>query len=233
MATKRLRRDVIMRKIVLLTLLVLLFVTIASTISVGLNSAEEKEILAAQNRYREEVNVTPLIWSENLSLQAQKCADYNAANFLPSGRQKHCRTPGFGQNIALSTTSLHLSLIQMVDAWGSEKKNFLNGRYPSVSATGSPDAVSHYTQMIWQNTSEVGCGKASANGYEILVCDYSPQGNIDETMVYSPERPAPVSVREANLYKSLRTGDSRMPARNILIDSVLNRPTGCYPPSPV
>jgi hypothetical protein len=233
MATKRLRRDVIMRKIVLLTLLVLLFVTIASTISVGLNSAEEKEILAAQNRYREEVNVTPLIWSENLSLQAQKCADYNAANFLPSGRQKHCRTPGFGQNIALSTTSLHLSLIQMVDAWGSEKKNFLNGRYPSVSATGSPDAVSHYTQMIWQNTSEVGCGKASANGYEILVCDYSPQGNIDETMVYSPERPAPVSVREANLYKSLRTGDSRMPARNILIDTVLNRPTGCYPPSPV
>lgn len=222
-----------MRKIVLLTLLVLLFVTIASTISVGLNSAEEKEILAAQNRYREEVNVTPLIWSENLSLQAQKCADYNAANFLPSGRQKHCRTPGFGQNIALSTTSLHLSLIQMVDAWGSEKKNFLNGRYPSVSATGSPDAVSHYTQMIWQNTSEVGCGKASANGYEILVCDYSPQGNIDETMVYSPERPAPVSVREANLYKSLRTGDSRMPARNILIDTVLNRPTGCYPPSPV
>ena len=208
-------------------------IILASTIAFGMDIAQKKDILAAHNRYRAEVNVTPLAWSDNLSSQAQKCADYNAANSLPSGRQKHCRTPGFGQNIALSTTSLNLSLIQMVDAWGSEKKNFLNGRYPSVSATGSPDAVSHYTQMIWQNTSEVGCGKASANGYEILVCDYSPQGNIDETMVYSPEWPAPVSVREANLYKSLRTGDSRMPARNILIDTVLNRPTGCYPPSPV
>ena len=222
-----------MQKIAYLTLLVLMSIILASTIAFGMDIAQKKDILAAHNRYRAEVNVTPLAWSDNLSSQAQKCADYNAANSLPSGRQKHCRTPGFGQNIALSTTSLHLSLIQMVDAWGSEKKNFLNGRYPSVSATGSPDAVSHYTQMIWQNTSEVGCGKASANGYEILVCDYSPQGNIDETMVYSPEWPAPVSVREANLYKSLRTGDSRMPARNILIDTVLNRPTGCYPPSPV
>jgi uncharacterized protein YkwD len=52
-------------------------------IAVELNSAQEKEILAAQNRYREEVNATPLTWSDNLSAQAQKCADYNAANFLP------------------------------------------------------------------------------------------------------------------------------------------------------
>jgi hypothetical protein len=164
----------------------------------GLSIIEGKEILAVHNRYRAEVNVTPLNWSENLSAQAQKCADYNAANFLPSGRQKHCRTPGFGQNIALATTALHLNLTQMVDAWGNEKRNFLNGIYPSVSATGAPDAVSHYTQMIWQNTSEVGCGKATTNGYEILVCDYSPQGNIDDTRVYSPARPQPVAVSEVN-----------------------------------
>jgi len=33
----------------------------------GLSINEEKEALAAQNRYRAEVNVTPLKWSENLS----------------------------------------------------------------------------------------------------------------------------------------------------------------------
>jgi hypothetical protein len=222
-----------MRKIAYLTLMVLMSIILASTIAFGMDIAQKKDILAAHNRYRAEVNVTPLAWSDNLSAQAQKCADYNAATFLPSGRQKHCRTQGFGQNIALSTSSLHLNLTQMVDAWGSEKKNFLNGLYPSVSATGAPDAVSHYTQMIWQNTSEVGCGKASANGYEILVCDYSPQGNIDETMVYSPKQPKPVAVSEANLYKSFRTDYSGMPTRNILINTVLNRPVGCYPPSPV
>ena len=160
----------------------------------GLSINEEKEALAAQNRYRAEVNVTPLKWSENLSAQAQKCADYNAANFLSLGQQKHCRTPGFGQNIAMANSNLHLTLTQMVDAWGNEKRNFLNGEYPSVSATGSPGEVSHYTQIIWQNTSEVGCGVASAGGYNILVCDYSPQGNIDGTVVYSPKPPHVVAV---------------------------------------
>lgn len=144
-----------------------------------------------------------------------------------------CRTPGFGQNIALATTGLHLNLTQIVDAWGNEKRNFLNGVYPSVSGTGSPDAVSHYTQMIWQDTSEVGCGKANASGYEILVCDYSPQGNIDGTMVYSPKPPQTIAVSDSNLYKSFRTDYSGMPTRNVLINSVLNRPVACYPPSPV
>jgi len=222
-----------MRKIAYLTLMVLMSIILASTIAFGMDIAQKKDILAAHNRYRAEVNVTPLAWSDNLSAQSQKCADYNAANFLPSGRQKHCRTQGFGQNIALSASSLHLNLTQMVDAWGSEKKNFLNGLYPSVSATGAPDAVSHYTQMIWQDTNEVGCGKASANGYEILVCDYSPQGNMDNMVVYSPARPQAVAVSEANSYKNLRLGYSGIAARNILINTVLNRPTGCYPPSPV
>jgi hypothetical protein len=183
--------------------------------------------LAAHNRYRAEVNVTPLKWSENLSAQAQKCADYNAANFLPLGQQKHCRTPGFGQNIAMATSSLHLNFTQMVDAWGNEKRNFLNGEYPSVSATGSPDAVSHYTQMIWQNTSEVGCGEAKASGYNILVCDYSPQGNTNG-VVYSPKRPQVVLVNESTPYKNLRTDYSGMSVRNVLINTALNRPVSCY-----
>jgi hypothetical protein len=222
-----------MQKRAFLALLVLLSGLFISISAAELSIIEEKEILAAQNRYRAEVNVAPLNWSDNLSAQAQKCADYNAANFLPTGQQKHCRTPGFGQNIALATTSLHLNLTQMVGAWGNEKRNFLNGVYPSVSGTGSPDAVSHYTQMIWQDTREVGCGKANASGYEILVCDYSPQGNIDGTMVYSPKLPQTVALSDSNLYKTFRTDYSGMPTRNVLVNTVLNRPVSCYPPSPV
>jgi len=97
-----------------LTLLVIL-ITIAEA---ELTPLEKQEILGAQNRYRAEVNVTPLNWSENLSLQAQRCADYNAANYLPLGRQKHCPTPGFGQNIARATSNSHLTLAQMVDLMG-------------------------------------------------------------------------------------------------------------------
>jgi hypothetical protein len=36
----------------------------------------------------------------------------------------------------------------------------------------------HYTQIIWRNTTEVGCGMATcSNGSEIWVCNYNPPGN--------------------------------------------------------
>lgn len=217
-----------MHKKKILILLFMLSALLVATVEAQLNANEKQEILAAQNRYRAEVNVTALKWSENLSLQAQECADYNAANFLPQGKQKHCPKSGFGQNIALATSSLHRTLTQMVDQWGEEKRNFINGEYPSVSATGSPGAVSHYTQIIWQETAEVGCGKANSSGYEILVCDYRSQGNINGTAVYAPPRPRAVEVSATNQYKTLTNTSAKMPKRNIIINTVFNRPVFCY-----
>ena len=222
-----------MHKKKILILLFILSSMLIATVDAQLKSNEKQEILAAQNRYRAEVNVTALNWSENLSHQAQECADYNAANFLPQGRQKHCPKSGFGQNIALATLSLHRTLSQMVDQWGDEKRNFINGEYPSVSATGSPGDVSHYTQIIWQETEDVGCGKANSSGYEILVCDYSPRGNINGTAVYAPQRPKTVEVGATNQYKTLTNDFSKNPKRNIIINTVFNRPVSCYSISPV
>jgi hypothetical protein len=213
--------------------LFILSALIVATVEAELKPDEKQEILAAQNRYRAEVNVTALSWSENLSHQAQECADHNAANFLPQGRQKHCPKSGFGQNIALATLSLHRNLTQLVDQWGEEKRNFINGEYPSVSATGSPGAVSHYTQIIWQETAEVGCAKANSSGYEILVCDYSPRGNINGTAVYAQMRPKAVGVDATNQYKTLTDNFAKMPKRSIIINTVFNRPVSCYSTSPV
>ena len=222
-----------MDKKIILIILFMLSALLVATVEAELKANEKQEILAAQNRYRAEVNVTALNWSENLSRQAQECADYNAANFLPQGRQKHCPKSGFGQNIALATLSLHKTLPQMVDQWGEEKRNFINGEYPSVSATGSPGAVSHYTQIIWQETAEVGCAKANSSGYEILVCDYTPRGNINGTAVYAPLRPKAVDVGETNQYKTQTNNFAKMPKRNIIINSVFNRPVSCYSTTPV
>ena len=62
-----------MGKKLLITLLVLLLeTTLLIVIAAGdLGNPEKQEILADQNRYRAEVNVTPLAWSDNLSAQAQ------------------------------------------------------------------------------------------------------------------------------------------------------------------
>ncbi len=217
----------------ILMMLFVLSVLLFATVEAELKTNEKQEILATQNRYRAEVNVTALNWSENLSLQAQQCADYNAANFLPQGRQKHCPKSGFGQNIALASLSLHKTLAQMVDQWGEEMRNFINGEYPSVSATGSPGDVSHYTQIIWQETTEVGCGRANSSGYEILVCDYSPRGNVNGTIVYAPEKPKAVEIGATNQYKTLTNNFAKMPERNIIISTVFDRPVSCYSISPV
>ena len=217
----------------ILIILIILSALLAATAESELNAKEKQEILGAQNRYRTEVNVTALNWSENLSKQAQQCADYNAANFLAQGRQKHCPKSGFGQNIALATSSLHKTLAQIVDQWGDEKRNFINAEYPSASATGSPGDVSHYTQMIWQDTAEVGCGKANSSGYEILVCDYSPRGNVNGSAVYGQERPEVVEVKATNQFKTLTNSFAKIPKRNIIINSAFNRPVSCYSISPV
>ena len=57
-------------------------------------------------------------------------------------------------------------------------------------------ASGHYTQMVWQNTREIGCGTAppGAGGlpYSILVCRYDTSGNYPGQLPYGAERFPPV-----------------------------------------
>jgi len=222
-----------MYRIEIIILLAALLFTPIAVARENLTYSDQQEILAAHNKYRAEVNATPLIWSEELASQARKCADSNAAEFLPQGRQKHCPTPGSGQNIAQATSSTKLNLTQLVDLWGAEKKFFLNGEFPSVSSTGSPEAVGHYTQLIWHNTTEVGCAWVSAAGRDMLVCDYRAKGNVYGEWVYNSPPPPVVRISDTNQFKTLRNNFTGKPQRNILVEVAIKRPVSCYSISPV
>ncbi len=83
-----------------------------------------------------------------------------------------------GENLWMGTAGA-FTLAEMVDDWGRERRHFANGIFPEVSTTGSWSDVGHYTQMVWRNTTAVGCaGRAASDGYYRLVCRYSPAGNI-------------------------------------------------------
>ena len=57
-----------------------------------------------------------------------------------------------------------------------EKKDWHGG----VLTPENWSQTGHYTQMVWKNTQEVGCGTGSGDGhpFNILVCRYSPAGNF-------------------------------------------------------
>ena len=140
---------------------------------------DSDKILAAHNGYRKEVGVAPLTWSDDLASHAQEWADYLAS--LGGEEWKHSEDTGEGENLWRGTSGDYTNT-QMVDKWGKEKENFVEGTFPDVSSNGKK--VGHYTQIVWRKTKEVGCAIASAGGYDILVCRYSPQGNIKGKPVY-------------------------------------------------
>lgn len=135
------------------------------------------EIVAAHNKYRTELGIEGLRWSGLLAAHAQKWADHLATLGGRSLMHAPASERGSeGENLWMGTAGYY-SLTQMVDGWGGEKKYFVYGAFPNVSRSGNWADVGHYTQVIWKDTKEVGCGKSTAGGYDILVCRYSPPGN--------------------------------------------------------
>jgi hypothetical protein len=66
----------------------------------------------------------------------------------------------------------------MVGYWIAEKTDYKPGPIPAVSKSGDFERVGHYTQLIWRNTSRVGCALASGTREDVLVCRYSEGGNV-------------------------------------------------------
>lgn len=126
------------------------------------------ELLDAHNRYRAEVGVPPLAWSAEIAASAQAWADEQAA----TGRWQHSRGR-YGENLWMGTAGA-FSQTQMVQSWGDEKQHFVYGTMPDVTTGG---VVGHYTQMVWRNSTQVGCGLAGNADVEYLVCQYDPRGN--------------------------------------------------------
>jgi hypothetical protein len=140
---------------------------------------DKSELLTAQNKYRADLGLAPLRWSESLAQSAQDWAEQLAQ----SNQLKHSGGNGVGENLAMWTAG-KASLTQLVDMWGAERQYFVHADFPSVTRTGNWETVAHYTQLIWKDTNDVGCGFATGGGNDFLVCQYRPRGNIFGQKVY-------------------------------------------------
>ena len=124
------------------------------------------DMLAAHNAVRARVGVTPLTWSDRLAGVAQ-----DWANKLLARRQfSHRPNSKYGENL-FAITGAAASPRQVVDDWAGEARDY---NYKSNKCRG---VCGHYTQIVWHDTREVGCGVARGNGSEVWVCNYDPPGN--------------------------------------------------------
>jgi Cysteine-rich secretory protein family len=135
-----------------------------------------ERILYMHNQERQLVHAQPLKWNFKLEWDAIAYADHIAET------HQLIHAPREGRGIErenLQQTMIGWGPDRMLHDWIGEKRDFVAGYYPNVARDGNWMNVSHYTQMIWPTTTDMGCGYAEGGGFGWLVCRYSPGGNKD------------------------------------------------------
>ncbi|HKE22401.1 MAG TPA: CAP domain-containing protein [Bryobacteraceae bacterium] len=130
-------------------------------------SGIEQPILAAHNSIRARVGVPSLTWAKWLAEIAQKRAD----ELISSGEFSHHRNWSFGENL-YEITGEAAKPREVVLDWASEMVDY------SYAGNSCRKACGHYTQLVWRNTTRVGCAASRAGARTVVVCEYDPPGNF-------------------------------------------------------
>ncbi len=140
-------------------------------------------MLDGHARARGDVGVAPLTWSDTLAASAKGYAETMAR----TGRFEHAaQSIGMdrqGENLWTGTRGAY-RFDEMIGHWLAERKAFTNLPVPQSSRTGRWEDVSHYTQIVWRGTTQVGCALASNAADDYLVCRYAPPGNVYGQLAY-------------------------------------------------
>ncbi|KAI0762912.1 CAP domain-containing protein [Fomes fomentarius] len=139
------------------------------TSSGATSQGDINQYLQAHNSVRSQHGAAALSWSDDLAAKAQEWA--NNCVFQHSGG----KLGKFGENLAAGTGGSY-GIGPAVKSWTDEVSDY---------DSSNPQA-SHFTQVVWKGTQQVGCAVQSCNGIfdasfgpaKYFVCEYFPQGNI-------------------------------------------------------
>lgn len=152
------------------------------TLPDGIDSPEElaafqQELLDTHNDVRANAQPTPdpalptMSWSESAASLAQDWA--NRCVF------EHRQPNELGENLALFS-QLDVPPKDVVDLWAAEDADF---DYANNDCAAGKQC-GHYTQIVWRDSTSVGCGVANCDNVEgfgpgaLWVCNYDPPGNF-------------------------------------------------------
>ncbi len=145
---------------------------------------QEEEFLRLHNEARMALATMPALqWSTPLAEDAKAYANTLALSGKwehdPKNHGGYANGP-YGEN--LYTSTLKPTLADAAEAWIKEKRYYTYGKIGDASTCETGQMCGHYTQIIWKDTSEVGCAiskyrKGNYKDWYLVVCKYKTPGN--------------------------------------------------------
>jgi pathogenesis-related protein 1 len=148
-------------------------------------------MIDAHNKWRAEVGISKkLSYSPALAISAQAWVDnLKRTNHC---HMRHSSPQGrYGENLYWSGARVwsngrrelvKVSAADVVDTWGSEKANYDHDN--NLCAQG--EICGHYAQIVWRDTTRVGCAMAVCGDTkeQVWACQYQPAGNWEGRTPY-------------------------------------------------
>lgn len=156
--------------------------------SYALSVQEQVEILAAHNKLRDKLNLPNLKWSKSLEDKATNWV--NTLSVKYECKMLHSHMPNLGENLYWASPLYYsngkkeiqpIRPIDVVSTWSSEEHYY---DYNANRCT-SGKVCGHYTQLVWKDTTEVGCAKIICyDKSQVWSCNYNPSGNYASQKPY-------------------------------------------------
>jgi uncharacterized protein YkwD len=135
-----------------------------------------QQMVDRHNYWRAKLGIGKVRWSEELARYAQEWADElekRGCDDLEHRPRSGKFIQKYGENLYMSG-GMENKPADVVDNWASEQKCYDHNKQECKNACG---ICGHYTQIIWENTTEIGCAMVRCGNVEIWVCNYNPPGN--------------------------------------------------------
>ncbi|XP_030239344.1 venom allergen 5 isoform X2 [Drosophila navojoa] len=194
-------------------------------IASGITAEEKSIILQEHNRLRQLVatgrypgqpgaeNMREIVWDDELAARAQQWADNCQFRHDP---HRTINRFTMGQNLAVIWSTAPLDpddgdFPSRIQNWFNEVQKY------SFGDAWSPK-TGHYSQLVWGETSLVGCGfseyKDTIKYNKLYVCNYGPGGNVVGYNPYEVGKPscATYGMKPSSRYQGLCAAPGAVPA---------------------